>query len=195
MIVYRTTAACTTALTLALFFGNQSLAQQQATPTSGGVGRLQLVASFEHQVTGVAIAPDERIFVNFPRWTEDAPVSVAELTSDGQVKPYPNEEWNAWRNARKDQVSASDHFVCVQSVVADGRGSLWVVDAAAPATAQVVTGGPKLVRIDLRSNKAAQTIFFDERVAPQGSYLNDVRFSPDSRHAYLTDSSAKGALA
>jgi sugar lactone lactonase YvrE len=82
----------------------------------------------------------------------------------------------------------------VQSVVADDKGNLWVVDPAAPATAAVVPGGPKLVRIDLHSNKVAQVIRFDESVAPQGSYLNDVRISPDGRHAYLTDSGAKGAL-
>jgi sugar lactone lactonase YvrE len=69
-----------------------------------------------------------------------------------------------------------------------------VVDAAAPATARVVPGGPKLVRIDLKANKVAQTIPFAEAVAPQGSYLNDVRFSSDGRRAYLTDAGAKGAL-
>jgi hypothetical protein len=57
-----------------------------------------------------------------------------------------------------------------------------------------VQGGPKLVRIDLKTNKVAQVIRFDEKVAPQGSYLNDVRFTPDGRHAYLTDAGAKGAL-
>ena len=190
----RFAASASTAVALALLSGGASLAQQQTAPVPRGAARLQLVASFEHQVTGVTVAADGRIFVNFPRWTEDAPVSVAEVTGNGQVKPYPNEEWNAWRNAKKDEISPKDHFVCVQSVVADGRGSLWVVDAAAPATAQVVPGGPKLVRIDLRSNKVAQTIAFGETVAPQGSYLNDVRFSPDGRHAYLTDSGAKGAL-
>jgi sugar lactone lactonase YvrE len=39
-----------------------------------------------------------------------------------------------------------------------------------------------------------QTILFDENVAPQGSYLNDVRFSPDGRWGYITDSGAKGAI-
>jgi sugar lactone lactonase YvrE len=57
-----------------------------------------------------------------------------------------------------------------------------------------VQGGPKLVKIDLKTNKVAQVIRFEETVAPQGSYLNDVRLSPDGRHAYLTDSGAKGAL-
>ena len=169
-----------------------SLAQQSGAPSQGV--QLQLVATFEHQVTVVTVSRDGRIFVNFPRWTEDAPISVAEVTRDGQIKPYPDDQWNSWRNAKKNQMSAGDHFVCVQSVVADTHGNLWVVDPAASATAPVVQGGPKLIRIDLKTNKVAQVIHFDEKVAPQGSYLNDVRFSPDGRHAYLTDAGAKGAL-
>lgn len=152
------------------------------------------MAEFPHQVTGVTVSEDGRVFVNFPRWTEDSPVSVAEVMEDGTIAPYPNGEWNAWRNARKDELTPNDHWVCVQSVVADGRGNLWVLDPAAPAQGFVVAGGPKLVRVDLATNEVAQAIDFDETVAPQGSYLNDVRFSPDGSHAYITDSGVKGAL-
>ncbi|WP_062216679.1 SMP-30/gluconolactonase/LRE family protein [Aureimonas sp. D3] len=156
--------------------------------------KLEKLADFPHQVTGVTVAEDGRVFVNFPRWTEDSPVSVAELTKAGTLKPYPSDEWNAWRNARKDEMDASQHWVCVQSVVADGRGHVWVLDAAAPAQSLLVPKGAKLVRIDLATNEIGQTIAFDETAAPQGSYLNDVRFSPDGRHAFITDSGAKGAL-
>jgi sugar lactone lactonase YvrE len=155
---------------------------------------IECVARFAHQVTGVTVSEDNRIFVNFPRWTEDAPVSVAELLADGSIKPYPDEQWNAWRNARKDELAPEEHWVCVQSVVADGRGSLWVLDPAAPAQSHVVDGGPKLVRIELATNKVTQTIAFDEDAAPQGSYLNDVRFSNDGAFAYITDSGVKGAI-
>jgi sugar lactone lactonase YvrE len=156
--------------------------------------KLEKVAGFDHQVTGVTVSEDGRIFVNFPRWTEDSPVSVAELGKDGTLTPYPDEEWNAWRNARKEDVTPHDHWVCVQSVVADGRGSLWVLDPAAPAMSHVVAGGPKLVRIDLASGRVAQTIAFGQDAAPQGSYLNDVRFSNDGKYAFITDSGVTGAL-
>jgi len=169
-------------------------APAQAQNVKAKAGTLQRVAEFGHQVTGVTVSKDGRIFVNFPRWTEDSPVSVAEVMKDGSIRPFPDPEWNAWRNARKDEMSARDHWVCVQSVVADGRGNVWVLDPAAPAQAQVVPMGPKLVRIDLASNSVAQTIAFDETVAPQGSYLNDVRFAPDGQYAYITDSGAKGAI-
>ncbi|RYE65626.1 MAG: hypothetical protein EOO79_08165 [Oxalobacteraceae bacterium] len=154
---------------------------------------IELVQAFEHQVTGISVSEDKRIFVNFPRWTEDSAVSVAELV-DGTVKPYPDAQWNAWRNAKKDEITPEDHWVCVQSIVADGRGSLWVLDPAAPAQDHLVAGGAKLVQIDLATDKVAQTIAFGEDVAPQGSYLNDVRFSNDGKYAYITDSGVVGAL-
>ncbi len=158
-----------------------------------GQPALNKVASFQHQVTGVNVTADGRIFLNFPRWTEDSEISVAEL-KDGKVVPYPNTEWNAWRNAKKDKIEAKDHFVCVQSIVVDHSGHLWVLDPAAPAMGALVPGAPKLVKIDLATNKVVQTIVFKDTVAPQGSYLNDVRFSPDDKVAYITDSGAKGAL-
>jgi len=163
------------------------------TPQSTTLELVEL-ATFDHQVTGVTVSEDGRVFVNFPRWTEDAPVSVAELLSDGTLRPYPDARWNAWRNAKKNELSAEDHFVCVQSVVADGRGSLWVLDPAAPASARVVPNGPKLVQIDLATNDVVNVLGFDDAIAPQGSYLNDVRFSPDGRYAYVTDSGAVGAI-
>jgi sugar lactone lactonase YvrE len=155
---------------------------------------IEKVADFAHQVTGVSVSEDGRIFVNFPRWTEDSEVSVAELLEGGKLRPYPDEGWNAWRNARKDELAPDEHWVCVQSIVADGKGSLWVLDPAAPAQAHVVPGGPKLVRIDLAGDAVRQVIAFDEDVAPQGSYLNDVRFSGDGKFAYITDSGVQGAL-
>lgn len=167
---------------------------QTSSSQPGGTARLQQVAAFEHQVTGVTVARDGRIFVNFPRWTEDAPVSVAEVASDGSIRPYPDQNWNAWRNAKRDEMNAGQHFVCVQSVVADDHGNLWVLDPAAPAQGTLVPGGPKLVKIDLAANQVKQTIAFDQTAAPQGSYLNDVRFSADGRIAYITDSGVKGAL-
>jgi len=160
----------------------------------GGDARLQLVATFDHQVTGVTVTPDGRTFVNFPRWTEDAPISVAELGSTGDLRPYPDADWNSWRNSRRDEVTPQDHWVCVQSVVADKRGNLWVIDPGAPAQSLVVPGAPKLVQIDLASNRVAHVYSFDETIAPQGSYLNDVRISPDGRFVYITDSGVRGAI-
>lgn len=181
-------------LATALMSGAAALAgpaaAQDRTP---GPGTLTKVASFAHQVTGITVSRDGRLFVNFPRWSEDAPVSVAEL-KDGKPVPYPDDGWNSWRNAKKDAIDPKTHFVCVQSVVADRQDRLWVVDAAAPAMGHVVKDGPKLVGIDLKSNRVVKTIPFDTSTVLQASYINDVRISPDGKTAYLTDSGAEGAL-
>lgn len=152
------------------------------------------VADFDHQVTGVTATPDGRIFVNFPRWTEDSPVSVAELMADGTLKPYPDQAWNGWRNATAFQKPVDRHFICVQSVVADSHGGLWVVDPGAPGNERVLPGAAKLVRIELGSDRVSRVIPIPPDVAKQGSYLNDIRISPDGRTGYLTDSGAEGAI-
>jgi sugar lactone lactonase YvrE len=152
------------------------------------------VASFEHQVNGVGVSKDGRIFVSFPRWSEDAPVSVAELMKNGQLVPFPDDDWNSWRNSKADDVTPEDHFICVQAVVVDHHNNLWAVDAAAPDLGQEIPRGPKLVKIDLSSNKVAQVILLNQDVAPQGSYLNDIRFSPADDFAYVANSGTPGSL-
>lgn len=198
--MYRITESCWASWLVAALLGaagapalaQSSKATAPIETPSVATATLQKVASFDHQVTGVAVSEDGRIFVNFPRWFEDVPVSVAELTRDGKLHPYPDAEWNRYRNAAP--LSPGDHFVCVQAETADGHGHLWVVDPAAPATGFIVPGGPKLVEIDLKTDKVMRTFLFDGRAAPQGSYLNDVRLSPDGKYAYMTDSGAQGAL-
>lgn len=159
------------------------------------MSKLELVSGFDHQATGVSIhRASGRVFLNFPRWTEDAPVSVAELIAPNVTVPFPpNSDWNSWRNTRANELDPSQYFVCVQSVVVS-QDSLFVLDPAAPAMGPVILGGPKLVEIDLVKNEVKRTILLDEEMAPQGSYLNDVRFSPDGKFAYITDSGAIGAI-
>lgn len=170
-------------------------AKELVAPIAGQTDdRLQKVATFEHQVTGVTVSEDGRIFVNFPRWSEDVPISVAEVMTDGSIKPYPNDQWNAWRNARMSEFSPGDHFVTVQSVFADGRGSLWVVDPAAPNSEKTIKSGPKLVQIDLKANTVKRVFPFKPEIAGPASYLNDVRIAPDGAFAYFTDSGSPGGL-
>jgi sugar lactone lactonase YvrE len=155
---------------------------------------LTRVADFDHQVTGVTVTPDGRIFVNFPRWTEDSPVSVAELLPGGALKPYPDEAWNSWRNESAFDKPADEHFVCVQAMVSDSQGGLWVIDAGAPGNERIFPGAPKLVRIDLKTDRVTRVLGFPEDVVKQGTYLNDMRLGPDGKTGYVTDSGAEGAI-
>ena len=151
---------------------------------------LQVVASFpEHQLTGVAVSLQGRVFVNFPRWGGSHDLSVAEVVAGGAVVPYPNQAWNAWSPGD----DPTRRWVCVQSVWVDAVGTLWVLDPASPRFEGVVPGGAKLVAIDPQDDEILQVYPFGPEVAPKDSYLNDVRVDTASRTAFITDSNL-GAL-
>ncbi len=186
----------------ALAFGANALAQpahpapakdSPAPDYSRGATLEQLAAFPAQQITGVSVSHAGRVFVNLPRWTVDVPVSVGEV-KDGRIEPFPNAEWNAYRNAAGAKNQPGSQFVCVQSIVVDHEDNLWVLDPAAPGQMGPVVGGPKLVKIDLKTNQVVRILPVDEHAAPAGSYMNDVRFSPDDRFAYISDSGSKGAI-
>jgi sugar lactone lactonase YvrE len=147
------------------------------------------VAISPYQWTGVTVSERGRIFVNFPRWSDYIPMSVAQILRDGSMVPYPGKEWNNYNEAS----NPSKHFVCVQSVFVDAEDFLWVLDTGNPRFEGVILGGPKLVRIDLTRDEVTQVIPFDLTIAPENSYLNDVRVDTLRNVAYITDSGV-GAL-
>jgi sugar lactone lactonase YvrE len=68
------------------------------------------------------------------------------------------------------------------------------VDAAAPLLTSPVPNGPKLVKIDLATDKVVQNIHFGPDIALTDSYLNDVRLDNAHNTAYLTDSGHGGLV-
>lgn len=147
------------------------------------VGQLETVATFNGPMpTGVTVSHGNRIFVNFPRWGDDVPFTVAEIVN-GNAVAYPNAQINDWPgrklpnpNAFMDEQANQTHFVNVQSVVVDPEDRLWVLDTGAPMLKNIVPGGPKLVCIDLKTNQVVRTILLPPESAGENSYMNDVRF-------------------
>ena len=166
-------------------------ASRTAPPAVQQVGRVETVAEFTGPMpTGVTVSRTGRIFVNFPRWGDPVDYTVAEL-KDGRPVAYPDAEFNAF----KEGGTAEEKLVSVQSVVVDPQDRLWLLDTAAPGFGPVLPNGPKLVGVDLSTNKVFKTIRFPQDVVLATTYLNDVRF--DLRRgqggmAYITDSSASG---
>jgi sugar lactone lactonase YvrE len=164
----------------------QQLAQEQV------VGELQVVATFTGAMpTGVTVANDQRIFVNFPRWGDNVEYTVAEVIG-GRTVAYPNAEINQYG----DTDNQADKLVSVQSVVVDPSGErLWILDTGSIAFGPVKLGGPKLIAVDLKTNRVTKKIIFSTDVALSTTYLNDVRF--DLRRgaegmAFITDSTSSG---
>lgn len=154
------------------------------------IGTLETVAEFHGAMpTGVTVAPNGRIFVNYPRWGDDVPFTVAEIVN-GQAVPYPDADIN-----RADPTHPAESLISVQSVVADAANRLWILDTAAPRFQPRVEGGAKLVAVDLATNRIVKTIVLPPDVALPTTYVNDVRFDlrqGNAGVAYITDSSVSG---
>lgn len=166
-----------------------ALASALMTSYAATPAKIERVAEFTGAMpTGVTVSEDGRIFVNFPRWGDDVPFTVAELR-DGKPVAYPDAAFN------HEAADPASGLISVQSVVADGRGRVWILDTAAPGFAAPKAGGAKLVAVDLKTNKVVKTVVFPADVILPTTYVNDMRF--DFRVgaegvAYVTDSSIKG---
>lgn len=156
---------------------------------AAATGRIERVAEFTGAMpTGVTVSEDGRIFVNFPRWGDDVPFTVAELRN-GKPVAYPDAAFN------HEAADPAGGLISVQSVVADGRGRVWILDTAAPGFAAPKAGGAKLVAVDLKTNKVVKTVVFPPNVILPTTYVNDMRFDfrvGGEGVAYVTDSSIKG---
>lgn len=154
-----------------------------------GAPAIERVAEFHGAMpTGVTVSEDGRIFVNFPKWGDDVRYTVAEVR-DGKTVPYPDAAFN------REHADPARGLISVQSVVADGRGRLWILDTAAPGFAAPKAGGAKLVAVDLKTDRVVKTVVFPSGAILPTTYVNDMRF--DFRVgaegvAYVTDSSLKG---
>lgn len=155
-------------------------------------GQIEQVFAFQNQMpTGITVSQRGRIFVNYPRWEDKVEYTVAEIVNGREV-PFPDASVN-----RLDLSRVADTFVSVQSVVVDPNDRLWILDTGSINLMPIVSkAAPKLVCVDLTTNKIIKTIRFDQSDAVlMTTYLNDIRF--DLRKgaegtAYITDSSSSG---
>jgi sugar lactone lactonase YvrE len=145
-------------------------------------GLLATVArSHEHLWNGVACGPGGGMFASLPAWLGPSP-GVVEVLPDGRLQPFPGNAWNTWAPGR-DPARA---FVDVNSIHADGRGSLWVVDAAAPRFGDAIAGAVKLVQLDIASGAVRRVIAFKPQDAHPGTRLAHMRVHGD--HAFVLES-------
>lgn len=180
------------ALILTLIAAASALAQQLATDRP--IGQLEVVATFTGPMpTGVTVANNGRIFVNFPKWGDAVDYTVAEV-KNGQTVPYPNAEINHY--AVGD--NPAEKLISVQSVVVDPTGNrLWILDTGSIAFGPVAPNGGKLIAVDLNTNQIVKKIIFPAGVALTKTYLNDVRFDlhrGKEGMAFITDSGANAII-
>lgn len=147
--------------------------------------RLEEVHSFgKYQPVGVAISKKGRLFVSFPKWTDQYEHAVVEVLPNGHTIPFPNPEWNRWDTARPQ-----DHFISVQALFFDQEDAVWALDLANPTGLKAIRTGLKLVKMQL--NGQIERIYRFEDLPQAG--LNDVQVDARRQMAYLSDP-GRGAI-
>lgn len=145
--------------------------------------------------TVVTVAPNGRTFFSFPRWTDPVPFTVGELKAHRLVA-YPDPQINSFDPDQPQRLDPRDHLVSVQSVVADERNRLWILDTGSINLRPVISNGPKLLAYDLNTNQRVKDIRFSSSTVKPRTYLNDVRFDlsrGQEGYAFITDS-GEGAI-
>ena len=92
------------------------------------------------------------------------PSTVAEIVN-GRETPFPNAAINQFDKA---------HPASVESIVVEPPDRLRVLDTGAPLLGLSVPRGPKLVCIDLKTNRVVKKLSVDPKVVPPSTYLNDI---------------------
>ncbi len=158
-------------------------------PSQKNIGQIEPVACFFHAMpTGVTVSQSGRVFVNFPKWGDKVAHTVAEIKRGKEVA-FPSAEFNTF-----EENKAGERLVSVQSVVVDPADRLWILDTGRIEWGPPKPNGPKLVCVDLRTDKVVNIILIPPDVALTDTYLNDVRFDlkkGKAGFAFITDSSGK----
>jgi sugar lactone lactonase YvrE len=151
------------------------------------IGHLELVAGLMgDQPAGVAVGKSGRLFVTFPRHDGDVAFTVGEVR-DGKALAYPSVDLN---HAMVDRTS--DTFFSVQTLQVDASDHLWMLDTGTLQFGEPpVPGAPKLVEVDLGSDRVVRVIPIPSEALVATSALKDFRLDFHRGKAgtiYITDS-------
>lgn len=149
--------------------------------------------------TGLCILPGADPIVSFPKWgatvAPDQPKFALAYVRDKVLEPFEGlrsvDEDDAG-NPKKDLVSVQALFCPPPG--SDGAQVMWVLDSGkSPMDQELLDGAAKLLKVIVQKDGRAGTVervyTFKKDIAPDTSYLNDVRVDGKG-FAYITDSNS-----
>lgn len=152
----------------------------------GGADPLEVVVRSTSVVTAFVVTPGGRRFMALSRIDGSAGPQLVEWAG-GKETPFPEGDWN-----RTDGDDAGTRFVNVNAVRTGPHGALWIVDVGAPGFGKPkVPRGPKVVEVDLATNKVVKVFPLDS-LTNATSRIDDIRFH--GALAYITDAGSPGVI-
>lgn len=151
-------------------------------------GSLEVVAEFYGPgPSGIAVTPDNRIFIGFPRHAENhGKATLAELKGDVLV-PYPDAALSLPSSAAPDR-----RLISIHGMTTDSRGRLWAIDDGKIVGRPIAPGAAKIIGIDPATDRPIASVVLNPPTMRPDSHMNDLRV--DLTHgargtAYVADSS------
>lgn len=158
-------------------------------PSAVPAGSITVLGQFtDPGPSGVAVTPDKRLFISFPRHAQNHKDATLAEIINGKRIPFPNNEMSLPSN-----LPLKDRLISVHGITLDSKNNLWVIDDGKRAgIKEIPDGAAKVVGFDIQSHKVIASIPIYAPVLLPDSHLNDLRI--DLTHgekgtAYVTDSS------
>ena len=135
---------------------------------------LSIAAQYHEPFGNLAVSQDHRLFFTIHPESRPSTNKVMEW-KDGQAVPYPSAE------AQKTS------FNTVLGMFIDRQNRLWTIDHGLHGFKEV-----QLKAFDLHTDTEVHSYTFPSKVAPIGSFFNDLQVSPDGEYVYVADVSFFG---
>jgi sugar lactone lactonase YvrE len=156
---------------LRLYFGGGAPYGDLTTPPAVDESGLETVLAYGEPIGNVAVSASGRVF----------------FTVHPEARPQ-GPRLLEWREGKAEAFPAMDIQATVLEtplgVVVDRFERLWVIDPANHGF-----GRPRIVAIDLATGLIVHEHVFPRRIAPRGSYLQDLQVDPAGRIIYIADTS------
>lgn len=149
---------------------------------------LEVVARISSpDLSGVAITPDGRIFLGFPRHADDHSGPTLAEYKAGKLIPFPSAEMSL-----PGEKNPAERLVSVHGMTMDTRSRLWVIDDGKEAGKPIELGAAKVVGFDTETGQIIAKVILSPPVLLPVSHMNDLRV--DLTHGaqgtvFVTDSS------
>ena len=152
--------------------------------------QLEVIASImppEPDMSGIAVTPDGRVFLGFPRHADNHSGCALVELKDSKLVPFPNREMTYPSDRPYSEWLVSPH-----GMTTDNKGNIWLIDDGKRAGMDSIPEGAATVVGFAQDGNVLASVPINSPVLRQDMHLNDLRI--DLKHgkkgmAYITNSS------
>ncbi|MCI0655399.1 MAG: major royal jelly family protein, partial [Methylococcaceae bacterium] len=136
----------------------------------------RILARLDEAPGNITVTVDGRVILSLHQFYEPR-YTVAELTKNSSLRPFPNESLNE-RSAHKKGLRLDS----VLGIRSDSHGIVWMLDNGMRSATV-----PKLVAWDSKLNQLDRVIELPKPVTLDDSFVNDFAIDEQRKQIYITD--------